>query len=152
MGVFSSVQAALRQNRRPVHGSDREQGGSKASALPHRDATAILTPLQRHDAILVPKYKLRPPNAIGKQVADWNDLLVLQTFNIAYDTGIFPQERHRVDLSGCYLFLACTGCRPAEICGQREEETQGWFLGRDLRSESHHAARPEVGRVQQRIH
>ncbi|KAK3938085.1 hypothetical protein QBC46DRAFT_460441 [Diplogelasinospora grovesii] len=51
-----------------------------------------------HDAVLVPKYDLRAPNMINKQVADWNDLL-----------------RHRVHLSGCYLFLACTGCRPAEI-------------------------------------
>ncbi|KAJ9144506.1 hypothetical protein NKR23_g5930 [Pleurostoma richardsiae] len=28
---------------------------------------------------------------------------------------VFPLERHRTNLSGCYLFLACTGCRPAEI-------------------------------------
>lgn len=48
-------------------------------------------------------------------MADWNDLLVLLTFNIAYDTAIFPGERHRLNLSGCYLFLMCTGCRAAEI-------------------------------------
>ena len=49
-------------------------------------------------------------------MADWNDLLVLLTFNIAYDTSVFPTERHRVvNLPGCWIFLACTGCRPAEI-------------------------------------
>lgn len=48
-------------------------------------------------------------------MADWNDLLVLLTFNIAFDTSILPRELHRVNLPGCYLFLACTGCRPAEI-------------------------------------
>ncbi|OIW30054.1 hypothetical protein CONLIGDRAFT_356067 [Coniochaeta ligniaria NRRL 30616] len=52
---------------------------------------------------------------IDKQVGDWNDLLVLLTYNIAYDMSIVPGERHRANLSGCYLFLACTGCRPAEI-------------------------------------
>lgn len=44
-----------------------------------------------------------------------DDLLVLQTFNIAYDTGIFTLERQRVQLSGSYLILACTGARPAEV-------------------------------------
>ena len=40
---------------------------------------------------------------------------MLQTFNIAYDEGVFPSERHRIQLSGCYLLLAFTGARPAEI-------------------------------------
>ncbi|CAK7221110.1 hypothetical protein SBRCBS47491_004416 [Sporothrix bragantina] len=63
----------------------------------------------------VPLFGLRAPNANGKDVADSGDMLVLQTFNIAYNTSISPLERHRVQLSGCYLFLACTGARPAEI-------------------------------------
>lgn len=51
----------------------------------------------------------------ASQWSDSGELLALLTFNIAYDTGIFAQERHRIHLSGCYLTLAYTGCRPAEI-------------------------------------
>ncbi|KAI1305758.1 hypothetical protein F5Y03DRAFT_384421 [Xylaria venustula] len=75
-----------------------------------------------HDVALVSKYRLRAPGMIDKQVADWNDLLVLQTFNIAYDTSICPGERHRANRSGCYLFLACTGCRPAEIVDNEKKK------------------------------
>ncbi len=48
-------------------------------------------------------------------MADEGTLLVLQTYNIAFDSAIFPLEQHRVNLSVCYNFLACTGARPAEI-------------------------------------
>jgi hypothetical protein len=41
--------------------------------------------------------------------------LALLTFNIAYDTGIFLRERHRIQLSGCYLILPCTGARPTKV-------------------------------------
>lgn len=82
---------------------------------PYFHAASVLTRLQWHDTELIRKHRLRAPNVADKQVADWNDLLVLLTFNIAYDMSIFPRERHRVNLAGCYLFLACTGCRPAEI-------------------------------------
>jgi hypothetical protein len=51
----------------------------------------------------------------GKPVLGSDDLLVLLTYNIAYDTGTFPLERHRVGLSGAYQILACTGARPAEV-------------------------------------
>ena len=64
---------------------------------------------------MVSKWNLRPPNVDGKPVLGTDDLLVLQTFNIAYDEGVFPSERHRIQLSGCYLLLAFTGARPAEI-------------------------------------
>ncbi|KAK4151935.1 hypothetical protein C8A00DRAFT_44942 [Chaetomidium leptoderma] len=60
-------------------------------------------------------YNLQPPNTLGKDVANADTLLVLLTFNIRYDTGIFPWERHRVQLPGCYLGLAFTGARPAEF-------------------------------------
>lgn len=68
-----------------------------------------------HDVILVAKYKLRPPCILGKDVANVDTLLVLLTFNIRYDTGVFPWEGHRIQLPGCYLGLACTGARPAEF-------------------------------------
>ncbi|KAN0072770.1 Protein of unknown function (DUF3435) domain containing protein [Elaphomyces granulatus] len=67
-----------------------------------------------HDATLVPRYGLSPPKD-GKDVGDSGDLSALQTFNIAYNTGIFPRGRHRLQLSACYLILACTGARPAEV-------------------------------------
>ncbi|KAK3186299.1 hypothetical protein K4F52_004837 [Lecanicillium sp. MT-2017a] len=47
---------------------------------------------------------------------DRNDNREIQnTFNVAYDESIFPTERHRIQLMGCYLLLAFTGARPAEI-------------------------------------
>ncbi|EAQ91198.1 predicted protein [Chaetomium globosum CBS 148.51] len=52
---------------------------------------------------------------IKKDVANVDALLVLVTFNIRYDTAIFPWERHRIQLPGCYLGLAFTGARPAEF-------------------------------------
>ncbi|KJZ69453.1 hypothetical protein HIM_11158 [Hirsutella minnesotensis 3608] len=70
---------------------------------------------QWHNTVLVSKWKLRPPNIDGKPVLGTDDLLVLQTFNIAYGKRVFPSERHRIQLSGCYLLLAFTGARPAEI-------------------------------------
>lgn len=42
-------------------------------------------------------------------------MLSLLIFNIAYDTAVFPTEGHRIQLAGCYIFLAYTGARPAEI-------------------------------------
>ncbi|KAK3379568.1 hypothetical protein B0T24DRAFT_655313 [Lasiosphaeria ovina] len=71
--------------------------------------------LKWYDATLVPRFDLQAPNSGGKDVADSSDLLALLTFNIAYDTSIVSWERHRINLSGCYLGLALTGARPAEF-------------------------------------
>jgi len=57
-------------------------------------------------------------------VGDAGDLLALQTFNIAYDFGIFSQERHRVQLNGIYNILAFTGCRPAEVVDNERKRPQ----------------------------
>jgi hypothetical protein len=50
------------------------------------------------------------------------DLLALLTFNIAYDTGIFSIERHRINLSGIYLLLSYTGARPSEIVDKEKKK------------------------------
>lgn len=73
------------------------------------------TPRKWHDSILVPRFKLRPPYILGKDVANVDTLLALLTFNIQYDTNVFPWEGHRIQLPGCYLGLAFTGVRPAEF-------------------------------------
>ena len=92
---------------------------------PHTDAVAN-TPCKWHDAILVPRYGLQAPCTRGKDVANADTLLVLQTFNIKYDTGIFSRERHRIQLLGCYLGLAFTGARPAEfVDGERKSGKDG---------------------------
>ncbi|KAK4119900.1 hypothetical protein N657DRAFT_243662 [Parathielavia appendiculata] len=79
-----------------------------------------------HDAILVPRYGLQAPCTRGKDVANAETLLVLQAFNIKYDTGIFSRERHRIRLLGCYLGLAFTGARPAEfVDGERKSGKDG---------------------------
>ena len=77
---------------------------------------------QWHDATLVPLFKLRPPNMDGKPVLGIDDLMVLLAFNIAYDTGIFPLERQRIQLSEAYLILAYTGARPAEVVDAKREK------------------------------
>jgi hypothetical protein len=88
--------------------------------------TAVVTdsPSKWHDAVLVPRFDLRAPNNGGKDVGDSGDLLTLQTFNIAYDTGIFPRERHRIQLSEYYLILACTGARPAEVVDNEKKKSK----------------------------
>lgn len=75
-----------------------------------------------HDTVLVTRWGLRPPNVDGKPVLGTDDLLALQTFNIAYDDTIFPSERHRVQLLGCYLLLAFTGARPGEIVDNEKKK------------------------------
>ncbi|KAJ4307316.1 hypothetical protein N0V88_000699 [Collariella sp. IMI 366227] len=77
-----------------------------------------------HDIVLIDLYGLQPPNVRRKGVADANGLLVLLTFNIKYDTGIFSSERHRVQLAGCYLGLAFTGARPAEFIDGEKKKRQ----------------------------
>ena len=44
-----------------------------------------------------------------------NSLQVIFLFNLAYDTGIFPSERQRINLSGCYMIICYAGVRPAEL-------------------------------------
>lgn len=83
---------------------------------------SLLISFQWHDATLKPLLELQPPNLNGKPVLGPDDLLVLQTFNIAYDTGTFPLERHRVQLSGSCLLLAYTGARPAEIVDNEKKK------------------------------
>jgi hypothetical protein len=75
----------------------------------------LLAACKWHEAVLVTRFNLQPPNSGGKDIADAGDLLALLTFNIAYETGVFSGERHRIQLSGCYLALALTGARPAQL-------------------------------------
>jgi hypothetical protein len=77
-----------------------------------------------HDGTLIPLYDLQPPNVRGKDVANSDTLLVLLTFNIKYDTGIFSSEGHRVQLLGCYQGLAFTGARPAEFVDGENKSSQ----------------------------
>jgi hypothetical protein len=101
-----------------------------------------------HDATLVPRYGLKAPNQSGKDVGDSGDLLALQTFNIAYDTGIFPLERHRLQLSACYLILACTGARPAEVV-DNEKTKQFGHLGELFEPEAVEAGLDNGSRLSQ---
>ncbi|KAL4404040.1 FluG domain-containing protein [Colletotrichum abscissum] len=68
-----------------------------------------------HRTILIPRFGYRAPNINGKPVLGADNLLAILTFNIAYDTGIFPSERQRTQLAGCYQLLCYTGARPAEV-------------------------------------
>lgn len=62
----------------------------------------------------------------GKPVLNVDNLRVILTFNIGYDTTIFPGERHRINLAGCYQLLCYTGARPAELVdGERQKPKDG---------------------------
>ncbi|GKU11529.1 unnamed protein product [Fusarium langsethiae] len=77
-------------------------------------------------SVLVPRFGHRPPNIDGKPVLNVDNLRVILTFNIAYDTTVFPGERHRINLAGCYQLLCYTGARPAELVdGERQKPKDG---------------------------
>ncbi len=73
---------------------------------------------------VVSGFGLRPSNIDGQPVVGMDRLLLLLIFNIAYDTSVFPGETHRVQLARCYLFLAYTGARPAEIVDINNEKSK----------------------------
>ncbi|KAM0271864.1 hypothetical protein ACHAQH_008964 [Verticillium albo-atrum] len=77
-----------------------------------------------HRQVLVPRFGLREPNVNGKPVVGVDEVRVLLTFNIAYDTSIFPGERHRVQLAGCYLIQSYTGARIAELVHNERQKPQ----------------------------
>ncbi|EXK78553.1 hypothetical protein FOQG_16770 [Fusarium oxysporum f. sp. raphani 54005] len=77
-------------------------------------------------AVCIPRFGHRPPNIDGKPVLNGNSLREITHFNWAYDTSIFPGERHRIQLAGCYQILCYTGARPAELVdGQRKKPKDG---------------------------
>ncbi|RYP77559.1 hypothetical protein DL770_007060 [Monosporascus sp. CRB-9-2] len=55
----------------------------------------------------------RAPNIDGKPLIGVDH----PGFDIAYDTGVFPAERHAVQLAGCYLLMSYIRARPAELVG-----------------------------------
>ncbi|KAK7211891.1 hypothetical protein V2G26_019069 [Clonostachys chloroleuca] len=76
--------------------------------------------------VCVPRFGHRAPNIDGKPVLNVDNLCVILTFNIAFDTSIFPGERHRINLAGCYQLLCYTGARPAELVdGERKKPKDG---------------------------
>ncbi|GKT51782.1 uncharacterized protein ColSpa_11963 [Colletotrichum spaethianum] len=75
-----------------------------------------------HHTVLIPCFGYRAPNINGKLVLGANNLLAILTFNIAYNTGIFPSKRQRPQLAGCYQLLCYTGARPAEIMHAKKKK------------------------------
>jgi len=49
-----------------------------------------------HDRVLIPQFRLRPPNIDGKPVLSAAELEIIVAFNIAYDTSTFPSEWQRI--------------------------------------------------------
>ncbi|KAG6829646.1 hypothetical protein H0H87_010611 [Tephrocybe sp. NHM501043] len=81
-----------------------------------------------HDTIAVAEFHLESPKKREKTVTDSDDLLALLSFNIAYDSHALPSERQRLDVAACYLLLAYTGCRPAELVdGEKKKPKDGTF-------------------------
>ncbi|KAL2192461.1 hypothetical protein P885DRAFT_64884 [Corynascus similis CBS 632.67] len=56
----------------------------------------------------------KAPCTRGKDVAIANILLVLVTFNIKFETRIFPSKAYRVYMAGCYLGRAFTRFKSSE--------------------------------------
>ncbi|KAM5353462.1 hypothetical protein ACJ41O_000112 [Fusarium nematophilum] len=76
--------------------------------------------------VCIPRFGHRAPNTDGKPVLNVDNLRVILTFNIGFDTSIFPGERHRINLAGCYQLLCYTGARPAELVdGERKKPKDG---------------------------
>ncbi|KAK1973409.1 FluG domain-containing protein [Colletotrichum cereale] len=75
-----------------------------------------------HHTFLIPRFGYRAPNINGKPVLGANDLLTILVFNIAYDDGVFPSERQRLHLAGCYQLLCYTGARPAELVDAEKQK------------------------------
>lgn len=81
---------------------------------------------QYYRRVCIPRFDHRAPNIDGKPVLNVDNLRVILTFNIAFDTSIFPGERHRISLAGCYQLLCYTGARPAELVdGERKKPKDG---------------------------
>ncbi|KAH7354509.1 FluG domain-containing protein [Plectosphaerella cucumerina] len=68
-----------------------------------------------HRQVLIPRFGYRAPNSDPKPVISMADLQIILVFNMAYDTTIFPSERHRIQLAACYKIMSYTGARPAEL-------------------------------------
>ncbi|KAF5962953.1 hypothetical protein FBULB1_13691 [Fusarium bulbicola] len=73
-------------------------------------------------SVLVPQFGHCPPNIDSKPVLNVDNLRVILTFNIAYNTTIFPGERHRINLAGCYQLLCYTGARPAKLVDSKRQK------------------------------
>lgn len=81
---------------------------------------------QYYRSVLVPRFRHRTPNIDGKPVLNVDNLRVILTFNIAYNTAVFPGERHRINLAGCYQLLCYAGARLAELVdGKRQRPKDG---------------------------
>jgi hypothetical protein len=77
---------------------------------------------------LIHVFNLQVPNVRGKTATDSSDLLAILSFNTTYDFRVFPSERQRLSLTVCYLVLAYTGCRPAEVVdGDKSMPLDGFF-------------------------
>ncbi|RYP30216.1 hypothetical protein DL767_006363 [Monosporascus sp. MG133] len=82
-----------------------------------------------HERVMIPRLSLRAPNIDGKQLVSVDH----PDFDMAYDTGVFPAERHRVQLAGCYLLMSYTGARPAELVDDQRTKPKGGPLDEILR-------------------
>lgn len=97
--------------------------------------------------------------ANGKPTMGTNGLYSLLNFNIGYDTKIFPAEGHRVQLAGCWILLACTGARPAEIVDHERkppkdgsyEELWSQRLAEDANESDNKIADDDESRVLEKI-
>ncbi|KXJ84836.1 hypothetical protein Micbo1qcDRAFT_226188 [Microdochium bolleyi] len=79
-----------------------------------------------HKKILVPRFNLQPPNFRDQPVLNADDLHALLIFNIAFDRGTFPNERHRIlTLPGICQALSGTGARPAEFVYNEKKIAEG---------------------------
>jgi len=113
-------------NKRELSRKDSDDVRNVWVFLPCHEKAVYSHTLQLYNAKLVPRYGLYAPTLRIKTVTDSSDLLALLSFNLAYDHRIFPSERQRLDVTTCYLILAYTGCRPAEVVdGEKSKPLDG---------------------------
>jgi hypothetical protein len=86
------------------------------------DLLVMLIYSQYYRYVCISRFGYRLPNIDGKPVLNVDNLRVILTFNIAFNTSIFPGEWRRISLAGCYQHLCYTGARPAELVdGERKK-------------------------------
>ncbi|KAK4195369.1 hypothetical protein QBC40DRAFT_310712 [Triangularia verruculosa] len=67
------------------------------------------------------QYKQLYARVVGQYI-DCNNTKEWYDAELISKHGLRASNRHRINLSGCYLFLMCTGCRPAEIVDNEKKK------------------------------
>lgn len=98
--------------------------GMDCQLLDSVDLLVVLISSQYYRRVYVPRFGHRALNIDGKPVLNVDNLCTILTFNIAFNTSIFPGERYRISLAGCYQLLYYTRARPTKLVDGEPKDVQ----------------------------